>query len=321
MTFPVVVDAAGGQVGGAARFRTELRRYLSQTGRQDIRVIGANRQVNPAWLVRREAAFRAGRRRISLNNVSFITPGSQRWTLLRNPLDFLTGEEQAGLDPAVRAATRRRAPIVHLAARRSDVLVVPSTAMADRVTKLLPSLASRVVVRHHPVSADSVPQLTPEAAILCPVLFSPYKGMAQRLAELLAALDDVAEPEVRLRVTAHISELPAALAHHRRIELVGQLDHHDLRQLWARSRAIYFPPGIESFGYPLAEARVNGQLVIARETAQNQEIAGPALCGYAIGDAESLRAATKRALAEAVVPDPGPFDPVAYFNWLLGNPR
>jgi glycosyltransferase involved in cell wall biosynthesis len=321
MTFPVIVDAAGGQVGGAARFRTELHRYVNQTGRHDIRVVGADRQVSPAWLARREAVFRARDRRISLNNVSFVTPGSQRWTLLRNPLDFLTDQEFDDLAPALRAPTRRRASVIHLAARRSDVLVVPSTAMAHRVAHRLPSLRSRVVVRHHPVSADSIPDLAREPAILCPVLFSPFKGMAPRLAELLAALDDIADEPVRLRVTANPSELPEALAQHRRIELIGRISHQALRQLWARSQAIYFPPGIESFGYPLAEARVSGQPVIARDTAQNQEIAGPALRGFTIGDAESLRAATKRALTEAVAPDPGPFDPSAYFDWLLGDPR
>jgi glycosyltransferase involved in cell wall biosynthesis len=321
MTVPVIVDAAGGQVGGAARFRAELHRYLDQTGRRDVRVIGADRQVSPAWLARREAAFRARDRRISLNNVSFVTPGSQRWTLLRNPLDFLTDREFADLAPALQVASRHLVAVIHRAARRADVLVVPSTAMADRVTARLPGLASRVVVRHHPVSADSIPARPREPAILCPVLFSPYKGMAERLAELLAALDDVAGQEVRLRVTALRSELPEALARHPRLELVGQLPHQALRQLWARSQAIYFPPGIESFGYPLAEARVSGWPVIARDTAQNQEIAGPALRGFTIGDAESLRAAAKRALADAVTPDPAPFDPAAYFGWLLGDLR
>jgi glycosyltransferase involved in cell wall biosynthesis len=321
MTFPVIVDAAGGQVGGAARFRTELYRYLDQAGRHDIRVIGADREVNPAWLARREAAFRARDRRISLNNVSFVTPGSQRWTLLRNSADFLTDRELADLTPALRTLTRRRASVIHLAARRSDVLVVPSTAMAHRVTSRLPSLHSRVVVRHHPVSADAIPDLARQPAILCPVLFSPYKEMAPRLTELLAALDDVADKPVRLRVTAHRSELPEALAGHRRIELVGRVSHQALRQLWGQSQAIYFPTSIESFGYPLAEARVSGRPVIARDTAQNHEIAGPALRGFTIGDAESLRAAAKRALTETVAPDAGPFDPSEYFEWLLGDPR
>jgi hypothetical protein len=317
----VIVDAAGGQVGGAARFKVELRRYVARSGRRDVRIIGAERQLGPAWLVRREMAMPRQGRRVALNNVSFISPGSERWTLLRNPLDFLTDDEEASLDPRVRSATRRRAPLVHLAARRADVLVVPSTAMANRVLRILPGLAGRVVVRAHPVSADSTPARSRDPIVLCPVLFSPYKEMPDRLAELLAALDAIADDSVRLCVTANDAELPPDLAQHPRTDLVGQLDHHALRQLWARSRAIYFPPGIESFGYPLAEARVNGQPVIARNTEQNREIAGPALCGFVPGDVETLRCAVQRALTAKIEPDPRPFDPAAYFGWLLGPPQ
>jgi hypothetical protein len=318
MPAAVIVDAAGGQIGGAARFKVELRRYVAQSGRVDVRIIGAERRVDPAWLLRREVGIRRWGRRVALNNVSFVSPGSERWVLLRNPLDFLSEDEQAGLAPKIRAATRRRAPVVHVAARRADILVVPSTAMAERVAQVLPSLASRVVVRAHPVSANSIPAYTREPIILCPVLFSPYKGMPERLTELLSALDAIADESVRLFVTACHKEMPPDLAHHPRIDLVGKLDHHDLRQLWGRSRAIYFPPGIESFGYPLAEARVNGQPVIARDTEQNREIAGPALCGFTPGDLDSLRCAAERALTTHVPPDPAPFDPASYFSWLLG---
>jgi glycosyltransferase involved in cell wall biosynthesis len=321
MTAAVTVDVAGGQVGGAARFRIELSRYLARTEREDVRIIGMARQVDPAWLLRREVARPTRGRRVSLNNVSFVAPGSERWTLLRNPLDFLTDREESALDPSIRVATRRRAPVVHLAARRADVLVVPSTAMAERVSRVVPSLAGRVVVRPHPVSADSIPSLPRDPVILCPVLFSPYKGMTERLAELLAAMDDCIDASVRLSVTADRRDVAAALSLHPRTDLVGQLDHRALRQLWARSRAIYFPPGIESFGYPLAEARVSGRPVIARDTAQNREIAGPALCGFTPGDADSLRHATMLALTTEVAPDPAPFDPGDYFNWLLGPPR
>jgi glycosyltransferase involved in cell wall biosynthesis len=314
----VIVDAAGGQVGGAARFKVELRRYVAQSGRNDLRIIGAERRVDPAWLLRREVGISKRGRRVALNNVSFVSPGGERWVLLRNPLDFLTEHEQAALAPKIRAATRRRAPVVHLAARRADMLVVPSTGMAKRVTRVLPSLASRVAVRAHPVSADSSTALPRDPIVLCPVLFSPYKDMPKGLTELLAALDSVADESVRLCVTADHGEVPSDLAHHPRIDLVGKLDHRDLRQLWARSRAIYFPPGIESFGYPLAEARVNGQPVIARDTEQNREIAGPALCGFIHGDLDSLRCAAERALTTQVAPDPAPFDPAVYFNWLLG---
>jgi hypothetical protein len=59
--------------------------------------------------------------------------------------------------------------------------------------------------------------------------------------------------------------------------------------------------------------------VIARDTAQNREIAGSALCGYDVGDRDSLRHATETALRLRVAPDPDSFDPGAYFDWMLGG--
>ena len=193
--------------------------------------------------------------------------------------------------------------------------------MAERIATVRPDLSSRVVVRPHPVSVPSIPRLPGDPVILCPVLFSSYKQMAQRLTELLAAVGDLEDPSVRVQVTAHAAEVPAAVACHPQVELVGRLPYSELREMQARSRAIYFPTGLESFGYPLAEARVSGQPVIARDTAQNREIAGPALCGYTLGDPDSLRRAVEVALTADIAPDPGPFDPDRYFGWLLGLPR
>jgi hypothetical protein len=319
MTVTVTVDMAGAQMGGAARFTAELRRYLDRTGRTDVRVIGAAQRVSPAWLLRREGAAARGGRRIALNNVGFVGPGGERWTLLRNALHFLTEGEAAGLDSSLRDTAGREATVVRLAARRADVLVVPSTAMAERVTRLLPSTRRRIVVRPHPVSADAVPLLPRETAVLCPVLFAPYKQMEQRLAELLAATESCGIEPVRIRVTAEADQLPLGLAGHPRLETVGHLDLPSLRQLWGRSQAIYFPTGLESFGYPLAEARVSGQPVIARDTPQNREIAGRALFGFTPGEPGSLRRAATQALVTEVAPDPGPFDPDRYFTWMLGG--
>jgi glycosyltransferase involved in cell wall biosynthesis len=321
MTAAVTVDVAGGPMGGAARFRDELYLHIARTGREDVQVIGADRQVDVAWLVRREASISARDRRVALNNVGFVAPGGSRWTLLGNALHFLTDDEAPRLDPSIRAANRAQAAVVRMAARRSDVLVAPCTAMAERVTRVMPSLRSRVVVRMHPVSGDSIPSLARDPVILCPAFFTPYRHMVNRLTELLTAIHEHVDPKIHLLITADPEEVPADLAGHPRVELVGRLPNADLRRLWGRSSAIYFPPGLESFGYPLAEARVSGHPVIARDTAQNQEIAGPALCGFDLDDEVSLRCATIRALSTNVAPDPALFDPDAYFNWMLGTPR
>jgi glycosyltransferase involved in cell wall biosynthesis len=321
VTAAVTVDAAGAQVGGAARYLEELRGYLMRTGRDDVEIIGERHQVGPGWLLRRELSSSARTRRVALNNVGFVVPGGSRWTLLRNALHFLTEGEQARLDPVLLASIRRDAVIVHLAARRSDVIVVPSTAMTERIAAVRPELSNRVVVRPHPVSVVPIPHTPRESVILCPVLFAPYKQMSHHLTELLAAFGELGDSSLVVRVTAQAAEVPAAIACHPQVELVGHLSVHEIREMQARSRAIYFPTGLESFGYPLAEARVSGHPVVAQDTAQNREIAGPALCGYTEGNPDSLRRAVQAALKADVAPDPEPFDPDQYFGWLLGLPR
>ncbi|MGH3401406.1 MAG: hypothetical protein ACRDRJ_02635 [Streptosporangiaceae bacterium] len=319
MTATVTVDVAGGQAGGAARFRDELYSYLARTGRSDVQVIGARRRVVPSWLVRRELSIAGRTRRVAVNSVGFAAPGGERWTLLRNALHFLTSQEEAELDPSLRTAIQRKARMVRLMASRADVLVTPSTAMAERVAATLPSVARHLVVRMHPVSPGLIPAGPRDQTILCPVLFESYKDMTERIGELAAAITEIGDRDVRLLVTADRGEVPPDLATHPRVDFVGRLSYPVLCRLWARSRAIYFPPGLESFGYPLAEARVSGHCVIARDTAQNREIAGPALRGFSLGDRNSLREATSLALSTHVRPDPAPFDPDAYFGWLLGS--
>jgi glycosyltransferase involved in cell wall biosynthesis len=199
--------------------------------------------------------------------------------------------------------------------------------MAGRITAALPDVADRVVVRMHPVSAGAAsagpvaPRRPDESLILCPVLFAPYKHMADRLAEWLAAADGTLDDSVRMIVTADTAQVPARLAASPRLRFAGPLGPGQLNELWARSRAVYFPTGLESFGWPLAEARVYGKPVIARDTAQNREIAGFALRGFIPGDPDSLRQATESALAARVSSDPAPFDPDAYFDWMLGAGR
>ena len=321
MTAAVVVDASGGQTGGASRFRQELLGYLARTGRSDVQVIGSRRHVSLGWLVQRELLGGLRSRRVALNNVGFLARGGQRWTLLRNAVHFLTEAEQAALrSMGVSASVFRDAVAVRLAARRSDVIVVPSTTMADRVTRGTLGLRGRIVVRAHPISAHPAPQRPREPKIICPVMFEPYKPMAERLSAMLRVVDEMGDDSVKVLVTADRSELPAPVAGHPRIELIGCLPHAELRELQARSCATYYPPELESFGYPLAEARVSGQPVIAGDTEHNREIAGSALCGYTPGDHDSLRHAVELALTTHVTPDPAPFDPDRYFSWLLEAP-
>lgn len=320
MTRRIVVDVAGAAVGGAARYAGELRRYLARSARSDVQLIGDGLQVSPNWLIARERPALRAARKVALNNVSFTAPGGSRVALLRNALHFLTESESRGMDAALLRSVRREATVVKAAARRAELLVVPSSAMAERVAAALPFARRRLVVRHHPVSTDLASGTPSEPAVLCPVLFAPYKRMGERLLQLARALDGC-HGDVELRITADLAELPRELAEHRRVRALGQLDAAQLRTQWHRCQAVYFPTSIESFGYPLAEARVMGRPVIALNTAQNREVAGRALCGFETAADGSLQAAVDHALTAIVAPEPAPFEPDTYFRWLLGEPR
>jgi Glycosyl transferases group 1 len=319
VTTAVTIDLAGGHVGGAARYRAELTGYLERRGRQDVKVIGGTRSLSPAWLAAREATAARSSRRVAINNVGFLTPGGERWTLLANALHFLATAEMAELEPWLRTSMARQSMIVHRAARRSDVLIAPCTAMAERVATVLPDVKDRLVVRMHPCSPGEAGLPLTGSLIFCPVLFAPYKHMDDRISQWLTAVDGMLDDAVRLIVTASPDAVPASLAASPRLHFVGRLDVARAQEIAARCRAVYFPTSLESFGCPLAEARASGQPVIAVDSPQNREIAGAALCGYAPGDRESLLHATRTALAATIAPDPAPFDPDAYFDWMLGT--
>lgn len=314
----IVVDVAGAKMGGAAKLASELRAYLLRSQRTDVRVIGQDRQLTPAWLVRREVLAAGGSRKVALNNVSFVGPGGSRWVLLRNALHFLDDDERRELATQLPASLPRESAVVRQCARRADVLVVPCTAMAERVLSVAPEMAGRLQMRHHPVSQLAT-RADPQPSILCPVLPAPYKDIGQRIAELAHAMDVHDTVEARIAVTATVQDLPLSLRNNARIHAIGRLSPQELLGVWRRSMAIYFPTGLESFGYPLAEARVSGHPVIALKTAQNEEIAGGALCGFFRDDSGSLVEAVDRALSMSLTPDPEPFDPDAYFDWLLGE--
>lgn len=320
MNAPVVVDIAGAVMGGAARYADELRRYLDRSARSDIRLVGERRRLTPGWLAAREPLAAGAARKVALNNVSFTGPGGSRVALLRNALHFLTDTEARDIDPGLLRSVRRESAVVKAAARRAELLVVPSSAMAERVAAASPSASRRLVVRHHPVSAAPATSTRTDQAILCPVLLAPYKQMGERLLALARTLDRCGS-DVALRITAVPAEFPSELGEHQRVRALGRLDAEQLRGQWHACRAVYFPTSIESFGYPLAEARVMGRPVIALDTAQNREIAGRALCGFDGADDDSLQTAVTRALSVDIDPDPAPFDPDAYFDWLLGRRR
>jgi glycosyltransferase involved in cell wall biosynthesis len=152
--------------------------------------------------------------------------------------------------------------------------------------------------------------------ILVPVLPAPYKNLVPQLAALLGALDRTGQP-TEVRVSAHPADLPAALARHPRLCLLGSVPHRALAGMWQRASAAFFPSTVEAFGYPLAEARAYGVPVLAPDSAQAREVAGAALVPYRPADPRSLTAAVTEGLNQPVRAEPHAFDRDTYFRWLF----
>lgn len=316
----VTVDCAGAVKGGAARFLRELQSYLSLLDRPDVQLLGLGEHLSPSWLVRREFQARSSSRRIALNNAGFINPAGERITLLRNILQFATTAdlERLKFTPSRRLAAQT--PIVRALARSSDVLVVPCTRMADQVENVAPYLQGKITVRFHPVSRPSwvgVEPFTPYDVLL-PIVPSPYKNLSLHVSEFLQETSELGNLSIRLVIPAEPDTLPS-LQGHPRLKFIGPQTSEKLEDWWKSCSAVFFPVEFESFGYPLAEARVYGRHIVAQDTQQNHEIAAGALVPYKRGQRGSLRTAVIQATSSVPTSDAGPFDPVKYFDWLLAG--
>lgn len=318
MTQRIVIDCAGAMVGGAARFLRELQTYLAQQRDADITLVGLGRQLTPQWLIQRELNAATASRRISLNNVGFMNPRGKNVTLLRNILQFAREDDYQRLRFVPSRRLRTQTPVVRTLAKASRTLVVPCTRMAEQVANISPALRESLVVRFHPITQPSWAGTPPKnpRSVLLPVVPSPYKHLDEHIPEFLASAKDIPGEPIRLVVPTTPLELPA-LASHPQIHFIGPQSSEALEEWWRDCGAVFFPTEFEAFGYPLAEGRVYGRNVIAQDTAQNHEIAGPALRAYVRHDGPSLRTAIEAAVSDVPEPDPAPFNPQNYFQWLL----
>jgi glycosyltransferase involved in cell wall biosynthesis len=316
MTAPIVLDAAGGTVGGAGRWKQELDGFLATAGAPPVVVIGRQRRLTGGWLIRREARARHAGLAVAANNVSFALAGEHRRVLVHNALHFV----DPGEAPLLRRMPRSfhaQIPVVRRLLDRADTVVVPSSAMAERVHRWVPAVRERIAVRMQPLTPAGPRRPAGRPFILVPLVPGPYKNLVPQLDMLLAAIDRAGR-RMQVRVTARPADLPG-LAGHPALRCLGYLPAATLADHWCSAVAAFYPSTLEAFGYPLAEARAYGLPVLAPDTALAREVAGAALVPYDPGDALSLAAALERAGAE-VTPDPLPFDRVAYFHWLLGEP-
>jgi len=330
-----LLDVAGAHEGGARRFLSELDAYLTAQTHDEVHLVGRDRRLSSTWLVQREveALRRPGlRRTVALNNVAL---GARRrvttCVLLRNPLHFYPLREIRTITTSARVQLQLEAAIVRRRAAHADEIVVPTQEMAGRVLLHLPGVESRLRVRLHPLSKpDDFVRCPTGAVFLMPALFAPWKGLEGGFAVLRRALDLVEHDRdvpVEIRVTATADQLRHALGGETdsRIVAISRLTPIDLDRQYETARAVLYPTKLESFGYPLAEARLRRVPVIARDTELTREVAGPWLLPVDSDDAYALARAMSTALDDVAgssdCADNNPFDPTSYFDDLLGNQR
>lgn len=317
-----VVDCAGGTIGGAGRFLQELDGYILRHPGA-ARLIGRSRHLGAGWLLARELAARNRSHRVAINNVSFARAGGCRTVLLRNALHFLSAEERRRMP--VGRLVGAEAAVVRQLVRFADRIVVPSSTMADRVTCELPHLAHRITVMPHPVSRAPAAPGPMRNAVLCPVLDAPYKMLHRRLPDLVWAVGELRRerPNSDLELLLTLTGQEAAalgVPVPPWVRLLGRLAPPRLQEVQRQVRVIAYPTVLESFGYPLAEARLARRAVVAPQSDHAVEVAGDALVGYRSHDRVSLREAVRTALdtrLEALLTNP--FDPDAYFAALLSS--
>jgi glycosyltransferase involved in cell wall biosynthesis len=255
---------------------------------------------------------------VALNNVSFVSAGRRRTVMLHNSIHFPLPGEKILLPPYAAHRIAAEARLMRAAVHRADIVVVPARSMAARVEHWAPHARSRIVVRCHPLSPRSVAAERIRGRIVCPVLLAPWKQMGGRLQLVIDACSRVraSGTPVEIVVTATEEELRRQGVSAGAVTAVGRLSVDQVERLLATAHVVYFPTATESFGYPLAEARANGQPVIALDNAHNAEVAGGALMGFE-PDVDSLEQAVRRSLVAHVSPSIVS-NADEYFDLLLG---
>ncbi len=221
----VVIDAAGGSIGGAARWAGELDNFLSSTD-APVRVIGRSRRLTPSWLARREPQARGATMTIAANNACFAFSGAHRRVLVNNALHFLYRGELDLLRGMPRSF-RLQIPVVRRLLARADTIIVPSSTMRERVEHHVPSVRDRIAVRAYPVSPVGPRSGADEPFVLVPIVPAPYKNVVSQLPVLLDAIMKTGL-DLRIQVTASPGDLPVRLSQHPLLTCLGVVAHDEL---------------------------------------------------------------------------------------------
>ncbi len=187
------------------------------------------------------------------------------------------------------------------AARTADAVVVPTQAVADALSELLP-FGDRVrVIGEGVSSALTLPpdadaraaalELPPEFLFTFATL-EPRKG----LDVLIAALARPDAPQVPLLIAGQagwggvdpLGQASALGLPHGRVRVLGRVSDPDLAVLLDRTTAVVVPSRAEGFGLPVLEAMAAGAPVVTSDDAALVEVGGGAAAVVPVGDPARL---------------------------------
>jgi glycosyltransferase involved in cell wall biosynthesis len=182
------------------------------------------------------------------------------------------------------------------AARRADLVVVPSAFVRGRALERLGLDPARVRTIHLGVDHD---RFRPgdehrERFLLYPARPWPHKNHA-RLLEAFAQVRD-AEPELRLVLTGAGTE---ALQGPPGIVTRGSVPPDELLSLYRRAACLVFPSRYEGFGLPPLEAMACGTPVAAARAGSIPEVCGDAAVLFDPDDVGSIAAGISEALGRS----------------------
>jgi glycosyltransferase involved in cell wall biosynthesis len=200
---------------------------------------------------------------------------------------------------------------IRLAIKRSDALIVPSQATAERLTHHF-ATTPPIHVIYHGVDPLLVPEHggdEDDAVELCSLgTIEPRKN----LAKVLGAFDIVADrhPDWRLRIigkrgwkTSDFDEALAAMRNRGRVTVEGYLDEKDLRHALRRARAMIYVSNAEGFGLPVLEALASGLNVVTSNRSAMAEVAGEYAWLADPDDVDSIASGIETAALTARTPD------------------
>jgi glycosyltransferase involved in cell wall biosynthesis len=174
-------------------------------------------------------------------------------------------------------------------ARQSDLLIVPSKFVRDRVIARLDVDPERIRVIHHAVDTDVFQPgeaAEREDYILYPARLWPHKNHG-RLIEAFATVRQL-RPGLELILTGggHSGLRPAE-----GVRSLGLVTRTQLASLYRRASAVVFPSLYEGFGLPVLEAMASGCPVAAASGTAVEEVAGDAAIYFSPDDAAEMAAA------------------------------